>query len=669
MKDPVFGEIDWHGGYWRGDVTLPYFRGYGQDTNRVYQDPSQPADPFGFDEDDEDELDREDAANLKKGKFELLIATAGGERLKPTDAQRQAWAIIRGRRDAVWDELMARLLEAYRRQRPERVRRWRAVYGDYGLDRMIPDLKTVRGLKKLVRPMEVVVQPCSVPPAQTPDVLVQFVGVWLNSGFAAVVRDGRVAEFVSYSAPDREKDPVRFTHPAMGRLRWNDHYGAWIGDLKWDGLESFAKVAPLRAAFEADRARFKNPGTPEDWFWETLDGRFTTVIHVNDAELPTARQAEAYAAFCADGARHAGAIANAVVKECRRSGLSPAPKNGDEVREHLDVASVNIFPDDPKDPAGPAIGVDFYGPEDTRFGVCVRNGKVEAVGDESVAEPRRRKNTGKRPVLPESAGPSAATPPAGGKPPPGADQVTLRFKSGTSDKVYQVEILPKGNGHVVNFAFGRHGGKLNTGTKTTKPVPLARAREIFNELVSEKTAKGYGPQSPAGAPTAPAKPVAPTPPAPRGRPTYTLKVVKEGWETGLELKSPHLDPALHPDGTLRIPYYDDPKDPIDPKNPKLDAFEEATVRYYLRNQASIRKRLEDALADDQEERGADDGQPVRGDVWSWAELLYFRFDAPNPKRKHVPKVAFHLVFSCAWEEEHHVVAEFEDDKLKPITIE
>lgn len=60
---------------------------------------------------------------------------------------------------------------------------------------------------------------------------------------------------------------------------------------------------------------------------------------------------------------------------------------------------------------------------------------------------------------------------------------------------------------------------------------------------------------------------------------------------------------------------------------------------------------------------------MRGDVWSWAELLYFRFDRPNPKRKDVPKVAFHLVFHCGREEEHQVAAEFEDDKLKPITIE
>ena len=669
MKDPVFGEIDWTGGYWQGTVTLPYFRGFGRDTANIYQDPFQPPDPFGFDEEDEDELDAEDARNLKKGTMELLVTPAGGERLKPTDAQHRAWKMVLGRRDAVWDELMGRLLEAYRRQRPARVRRWHAVFGDHALDRMIPDVKNARALKKLIRPFNVIAQPHAVPPAATPDVLVQFIGAWTNSGFAAVLRDGRVADFVAFSVPDREKDPIRFQHPAFGLLRWNDHYAAWIGDVRWDGLDTFARVAPLRAAFEADRARFRNPTIPEDWFWEVFDGRFTTLIHVNEAGLPTARQVEAWEAFRGRPEFHAGMVRDAVFDYHARTGAAPRVRSVGEMRENLDVATVHLFPGDAKDAEAPppTIGIEFYGPGDTAFGVRFRDGKVEAVGNEEVAQPRRRKDAGKRPVLPRSEAAPAATHPAGAPPAAGANRVTLRLTVGTSDKVYQAEIMPKGKGHVVNYAFGRHGAKVTTGTKTPRPVPLARAREIFHKLVSEKTARGYRPQPAAGA--APARAVPPTPPPPRGKPAYSLKVVEDGPDVGLEVKSPHLDPALHPAGVLAVTYYEDPKDPIDRKDPQLDPFEEATIHHYLRNQASIRAKVEEALAADQEERGADHGEPVRGDVWSWAELLYFRFDRPNPRRKHVPKVAFHLVFRCAWEGEHHVVAEFEDDKLKPVTIE
>lgn len=68
---------------------------------------------------------------------------------------------------------------------------------------------------------------------------------------------------------------------------------------------------------------------------------------------------------------------------------------------------------------------------------------------------------------------------------------TLYFKEGASDKVYQASIEPKGSGFVVNFAFGRRGSTLNTGTKTSSPVDEVTASKIFEKLVSEKKAKGY----------------------------------------------------------------------------------------------------------------------------------------------------------------------------------
>jgi len=72
-------------------------------------------------------------------------------------------------------------------------------------------------------------------------------------------------------------------------------------------------------------------------------------------------------------------------------------------------------------------------------------------------------------------------------------RATLYFREGTSDKVYQVALEPAGERFVVNFAYGRRGSTLSTGTKTNVPVDLERARTIFDKLVREKTAKGYTP--------------------------------------------------------------------------------------------------------------------------------------------------------------------------------
>jgi bifunctional non-homologous end joining protein LigD len=73
------------------------------------------------------------------------------------------------------------------------------------------------------------------------------------------------------------------------------------------------------------------------------------------------------------------------------------------------------------------------------------------------------------------------------------DRTTLYYRQGGSDKVYQVAIEPFGPGFAVNFAFGRRGSTLQTGSKTTVPVGYDDALKIYDKLVREKTAKGYTP--------------------------------------------------------------------------------------------------------------------------------------------------------------------------------
>lgn len=79
--------------------------------------------------------------------------------------------------------------------------------------------------------------------------------------------------------------------------------------------------------------------------------------------------------------------------------------------------------------------------------------------------------------------------------------VTLYYREGSSDKIYSAAIEPQNGLFRVNFAFGRRGSTLNTGTKTTVPVDETTATRIFEKLLAAKKAKGYT-EAPNGAPFA-----------------------------------------------------------------------------------------------------------------------------------------------------------------------
>lgn len=69
--------------------------------------------------------------------------------------------------------------------------------------------------------------------------------------------------------------------------------------------------------------------------------------------------------------------------------------------------------------------------------------------------------------------------------------VSLYFKEGSSDKVYNVALQKEGDGYKVNFSYGRRGAALSVGTKTNTPVDEPSAIKIFDKLVKEKKSKGY----------------------------------------------------------------------------------------------------------------------------------------------------------------------------------
>ena len=66
------------------------------------------------------------------------------------------------------------------------------------------------------------------------------------------------------------------------------------------------------------------------------------------------------------------------------------------------------------------------------------------------------------------------------------DSANLEYREGSSDKVYTAEIVPVAAGFVVNFAYGRRGNTMTTGTKTAQPVDYAKAKKIFDALIDSK---------------------------------------------------------------------------------------------------------------------------------------------------------------------------------------
>lgn len=86
------------------------------------------------------------------------------------------------------------------------------------------------------------------------------------------------------------------------------------------------------------------------------------------------------------------------------------------------------------------------------------------------------------------------------------ESITLYFREGPSDKVYQASISPKDDGYHVYFAYGRRGSTLSTGSKTQTPVEYPIAKDIYDKLVREKMAKGYKPGTDAAPTTRPDSP-------------------------------------------------------------------------------------------------------------------------------------------------------------------
>src|SRR2546423_1994202 len=97
--------------------------------------------------------------------------------------------------------------------------------------------------------------------------------------------------------------------------------------------------------------------------------------------------------------------------------------------------------------------------------------------------------------------------------------------------------------------------------------------------------------------------------------------------------SPSLDPHMHPRGKVRVFILTKRKLERGKKGFILDSFQLRSLQEYLRIQDYIRQTLERELPVDQEAVDPE-GEPVRGDVWSWARVRYLDLrlrDLRNPE--------------------------------------
>ena len=72
----------------------------------------------------------------------------------------------------------------------------------------------------------------------------------------------------------------------------------------------------------------------------------------------------------------------------------------------------------------------------------------------------------------------------------------LWFKAGGADKVYEVFIVDNetskgGSRFLINFRYGRRGGMMREGTKTSTPVTRDTAEKLFDSILVAKANEGY----------------------------------------------------------------------------------------------------------------------------------------------------------------------------------
>ena len=322
---------------------------------------------------------------LREGKFILYVVSPEDQK-PPNAAQRKAWTVLlKGGGGAVFDKAMNRSLETYRRQRPVRVRWWKA-YDEKSPPKHLPDVKTTAALAKVLRPTEFRVFPGG-------EVGIEFDGSWDRiEALGVVLRGEEIVAFGPSKVVDeygRKDGPGRRTdHPVFGPLRLHVS-DEWIGVVRLEAFRDFYEIAPLRRKRRLQRSKRPEslagadllPWTPS---WTFIEGEFELTVYAEDGSEPSQAQADAFLAVKAEEKKVADEVLAATFKYYRQYYAKDDEdakhvKSPNDLRERLMLQSLSVYPPRNGKPAAVVLNLACAFDEEHGMSVLWRGGKVEQV--------------------------------------------------------------------------------------------------------------------------------------------------------------------------------------------------------------------------------------------------------------------------------------------------
>lgn len=344
------------------------------------------------------EPEREPGASVDAAAQAPLQVDTGGRRKAPSAAQQAAVEEVLGRDEAFWEGVMAALLEVYRAQQPLRARWWRAVYGEHQLQRALPEIADVSGLRDLVRLASIRILPGG---KKVADIEVAIAATWNQDPIEILLRGGEVVRIqAGVPLPAPEDGRKQLIHPLLGPLGRPDDHAPWTGYFHCPAFREYlALIAEQRASFRRDPA---GHGPPQSVMpWDFLLGRFELRVYTSAGEPPAEAQAAAVTRFLAQEGENVDRIVGAIYEHYReiyevarreyldryREENVPPPTGSELLHERLQLYRVNVFPPDADGRA--RLGFMFvalwYPGPDLALRWC--DGKVEAIGGREVGQP------------------------------------------------------------------------------------------------------------------------------------------------------------------------------------------------------------------------------------------------------------------------------------------
>jgi hypothetical protein len=365
--DEVFGDLTWNNlvgwGCWEGSTAINYFRDFGTTL-----------------------------ASIRDKQIQISFPAHGNKAKRPNSGQRLAWKKVLERGDAIWDELMAKLLVQYRADRPIHLRWWLALYGDKDLDRRMPEVADVSGLAKLIRADVLSIHENSTDD-EIASLAVLFTCTWC-SPCAVRIKNAQI-DRIDEQLNSPEAGSV-LHHPSLGEI--HQMGGMFRGAVRCEPFREFTALAKARAAYRDAPSDFDPPRSKLSWGF--VRGEFPLMVYVKQQALPSEHQCKAVGEFQRDAATACHKIIPRIFDyyQARRAEfrrmlenlhgdeLAPAIENVEGLRELIKLQHVNVFPEDAD--GNVDLGVVFYCVWNRNgVGVRWRNGTVVEIGERVVGQP------------------------------------------------------------------------------------------------------------------------------------------------------------------------------------------------------------------------------------------------------------------------------------------